>query len=137
MFVKKKMLIVSLFCFNYLVRLIMKKMKQIKIKFGKRVRFLRTAAGFTQEELAEKSDLHPTYIGQVERGERNLSLACIEKISKGLGVDIKELFVFSKEDRKNELDKLRYKIKAIVNEMDEKSLRLSEKILKSITEETK
>ena len=92
--------------------------------------------GLTQEELAEKSDLHPTYIGQVERGERNLSLGCIEKLTNGLGVEIKELFVFPKKDNKKEQDKLRFSIKAIVNGMDKKTLRMSEKILKYITEGT-
>jgi len=99
------------------------------------VRFLRKAVGLTQEQLAEKSNLHPTYIGQVERGERNLSLVCIEKLADGLSAEIKDLFVFPAGERKKEQDELRYKIKAIVNEMDSKSLRMSEKILKYLTEE--
>lgn len=115
----------------------MKKMKEIKIKFGRRVRFLRKAAGLTQEELAERSNLHPTYIGQVERGERNLSLTCIEKLADGLGVKMKELFVFPEKARESEQDKLRYRIKSIVNTMDAKSLRMSEKVLKVIIEEIK
>jgi transcriptional regulator with XRE-family HTH domain len=111
----------------------MKKIRPILRDFGERVRFLRKAAGLTQEELAERSKLHPTYIGQVERGERNLSLTCIEKLATGLGIEIKELFVFPEKERK-EQDELRYKVKAIVNGMDIKSLTMSEKILKYITE---
>lgn len=60
--------------------------------FAQRVRTLRERKGLSQEKLAELSDLHRTYIGMVERMERNPSLVCIHKIAQGLGVDIKELF---------------------------------------------
>lgn len=60
--------------------------------FAKRVRILREAQGVSQEKLAEKSGLHRTYIGMVERLERNPSLVCIHKIANGLGVHITELF---------------------------------------------
>ena len=61
-------------------------------QFAQRVRMLREEQGISQEKLAERSDLHRTYIGMVERLERNPSLVCIHKIANGLGVDIKELF---------------------------------------------
>ncbi|OQX56406.1 MAG: hypothetical protein B5M53_01575 [Candidatus Cloacimonas sp. 4484_209] len=112
----------------------MEKNTHIKVRFGERVRFFRKIAGLTQEQLAERANLHPTYIGQVERGERNLSLICIEKLANGLSVEIKDLFTFPAEETKNEKDELLYKIKAIVKEMDSKSLRVSEKILKYLTE---
>lgn len=54
-------------------------------RFGKRVRELRLAKGWTQEELAERTGLHPTYIGGVERGERNLGLDNLLKIARALG----------------------------------------------------
>jgi transcriptional regulator with XRE-family HTH domain len=57
------------------------------IAFGKRLLALREAAGLTQEALAHKAGLHWTYIGQVERGERNLSYKNVLKIAKGLGVE--------------------------------------------------
>ena len=60
--------------------------------FAQRVRTLREAQGISQEKLAERADLHRTYIGMVERLERNPSLICIHKIAKGLGVDVTELF---------------------------------------------
>ena len=59
--------------------------------FAKRVKTLREAQGLSQEKLAEKSELHRTYIGMVERLERNPSLICIYKIANGLGVHITEL----------------------------------------------
>lgn len=60
--------------------------------FGKRLARLRKQKGFTQESLAEKVDLHFTYIGMVERGKRNPTISNVYKIAKALRVDIKELF---------------------------------------------
>ena len=60
--------------------------------FAQRVRVLREKQGFSQEKLAERAELHRTYIGTVERLERNPSLVCIHKIANGLGVHITELF---------------------------------------------
>ena len=59
--------------------------------FGKRVSALREAAGLTQEGLAHAAALHWTYIGQIERGERNLTYRNILKIARGLGVSPAEL----------------------------------------------
>ena len=59
--------------------------------FGNRVRATREAMGLSQEGLAERAGLHWTYIGQVERGQRNLSLHNILKIASGLDVDAGEL----------------------------------------------
>ncbi|BAJ83272.1 Xre family transcriptional regulator (plasmid) [Acidiphilium multivorum AIU301] len=56
-----------------------------KQRFGRKVKQLRLAKGWTQEELAEHTGLHPTYIGGVERGERNLGLDNLLKIARALG----------------------------------------------------
>lgn len=64
----------------------------ICIKFGLRVRELRVARGISQEVLAQKSGLHRTYIGGIERGERNVSLENIQKIANGLNISIESLF---------------------------------------------
>ena len=61
-------------------------------KFGSKVRLLRVQRNLTQEKLAEITDLHPTYIGRVERGERNLSLKNIEVFANAFGVLIEDLF---------------------------------------------
>jgi transcriptional regulator with XRE-family HTH domain len=66
--------------------------KKILIVFGERVRELRKVKGLSQEELSYKADLHRTYIGMIERAEKNITLVNIEKIAKALNVDIKELF---------------------------------------------
>jgi transcriptional regulator with XRE-family HTH domain len=59
--------------------------------FGERVRNARTARGDSQERLAERCGLHWTFIGQVERGRRNVSLHNILKLAAGLGIDPAEL----------------------------------------------
>ena len=58
-----------------------------RVEFGKRVRIARDAQGWTQEKLAEVTGLHPTYVGDAERGERNVSLDNILKLAKGLRVE--------------------------------------------------
>jgi transcriptional regulator with XRE-family HTH domain len=59
--------------------------------FGKRLCELREAAGLTQEGLAHAAGLHWTYVGQIERGERNLTYKNVLKLARGLGVDPSEL----------------------------------------------
>jgi transcriptional regulator with XRE-family HTH domain len=58
---------------------------------GRRMAALRKDAGLTQEALAEAAGLHWTYIGQVERGERNPTYKSLLKLAKGLGVDPTDL----------------------------------------------
>ena len=70
----------------------MQENKKYLERFAERVRFLREEQDISQEKLAERAGLHRTYIGMVERLERNPSLICIYKIANGLGIDVKELF---------------------------------------------
>ena len=56
-------------------------------EFGRRVRSQRDTLGLTQEQLAELSGLHWTYVSQVERGERNIALTNILRIAEALGTD--------------------------------------------------
>ncbi len=58
---------------------------------GKNVRATRLARGFSQEQLAERSGLHRTYIGGIERGERNVSLLNLVRLAQALEVDISQL----------------------------------------------
>ena len=60
--------------------------------FGESVRERRVAAGLTQEELAERAAIHRTYLSDVERGGRNLSLVNVEKLSAALKLPLAELF---------------------------------------------
>lgn len=61
-------------------------------KFGDSVRKQRKRIGLSQEELADKAGLHRTYIGMVERAEKNITLKNIEKIAMALGININDLF---------------------------------------------
>ena len=53
-------------------------------RLGEQLRFLRKDKGFTQEELAEKVGVHPTYIGKIEGGKSNISTIMLFKLSKAL-----------------------------------------------------
>lgn len=63
-----------------------------KSAFGARVRALRTARGWSQERLAAEAKLDRTYIGGIERGERNPSLLNINRVAKALNVRVRDLF---------------------------------------------
>jgi transcriptional regulator with XRE-family HTH domain len=67
-------------------------MADIKKIFGKNVRIYRENSGISQERLAQTCGLHRTYIGSIERGERNISLENIQKIAAALHVKIIDLF---------------------------------------------
>ena len=60
---------------------------------GANIRAYRLRAGLSQEELAEKADLHRTYVGAIERGDRNVSLKNIERLANALNVKTFELLV--------------------------------------------
>ncbi len=67
-------------------------MSDLAIALGKRLRCCRRGAGMTQEEVAERAGLHPTYIGQVERGEKNVTVESLGKILRALDSSLAELF---------------------------------------------
>lgn len=67
-------------------------MSEIAKTIGQRVRNYRIDKGLSQEKLAELSGCHPTYIGQVERGEKNATLESIEKIASAMNVSLAQLF---------------------------------------------
>lgn len=61
------------------------------VKFGHAIRDERKKAGFSQEKLAELADVHRTYIGMIERAEKNITLLNLEKLAKGLGIPMSRL----------------------------------------------
>ena len=67
-------------------------MSDIAKAVGQRIRNYRTQKGLSQEKLAELSGCHPTYIGQLERGEKNATLESIERIAAALGISLSKLF---------------------------------------------
>ncbi|WP_086478581.1 helix-turn-helix domain-containing protein [Arenibacter amylolyticus] len=69
--------------------------------FGKNVRKYRRLLNISQEELAHKADLHRTYIGMIERAEKNITLVNIEKIANALEVKIEDLLKDSNNEHYN------------------------------------
>ena len=64
---------------------------KILADFGSNVKRIRKIRGWSQEKLAKKTGLHRTYIGSIERNERNVSLINVERIAKALNVNSKKL----------------------------------------------
>ena len=64
----------------------------VQIRFGERLREIRTKKGVSQEALAEQAGLHRTYVSSIERGERNISIVNIAKLAEALGVPIRDFF---------------------------------------------
>ena len=64
----------------------------ILISFGENVRMYRNQLNISQAELAHRAGLHRTYIGMIERAEKNITLENIEKIAKALNISISKLF---------------------------------------------
>ena len=95
-------------------------MSEITTIVGQRLRLRRQELGYSQELTSEKAGLHPTYIGQVERGEKNATLESIEKIVAALNVPLSKLF-----------DKYDY---SIVTEKTKSNLSLKKKYPKKIAE---
>ncbi len=66
--------------------------RDIKKRFGSAIKKRRLELRISQEELAARAQLHRTYIGDIERGARNLSLENIEKVANGLELEVSTLF---------------------------------------------
>lgn len=66
--------------------------KEVLVRFGNKVRDERTKIGISQEELAARAGVHRTYIGMIERAEKNITLENIEKVCKALDLSISDFF---------------------------------------------
>lgn len=69
-------------------------MGKLRENFGARIKQLRKAKGLTQEKLAERAGLETAYLGDIERGKRNLTIDNIEKIARGFKIEPFKLFLF-------------------------------------------
>jgi transcriptional regulator with XRE-family HTH domain len=69
-------------------------MIEVRKKFGKNLKRIRLKQGLTQEALADKASLHFTYVGQAERGLRNVTLDTLHKLSKALNIKGGDLLPF-------------------------------------------
>lgn len=97
-------------------------MSEIAKIIGQRVRNYRTEKGLSQEKLAEMSGCHPTYIGQVERGEKNATLESIEKITSAMGVPLSKLFEKMGEDNSDSIPMKCYELVASKSKAEQEHL---------------
>ncbi len=72
--------------------------KTLAQRFGELVRRLRKEKGYSQEEFAFRVGLHRTYMGDIERGEKNVTLATADKLAKGLGLTLAGLLLKMEQD---------------------------------------
>ena len=66
-------------------------MKQLNHSIGKKIRELRIKAGLTQEAFADRAEIHRSHMGEIERGEVDISLSALLKVAQGLGVTVSHL----------------------------------------------
>lgn len=106
-------------------------MSDIAKIIGERVRNHRNKLGFSQEELAGKAELHNTYIGQLERGEKNATLESIEKVAKALKLPLENLFekIVISDDNLNQTS---LEIYQIVSSLKSEEQKIIQKIIKDI-----
>jgi transcriptional regulator with XRE-family HTH domain len=76
---------------------------------GLRIRQRRNSLGYSQEQLAEYSDLHPTYIGQLERGEKTPSIDTLYKVTRGLGISLSDFLLGIEEIKEHNDDSFSFK----------------------------
>ena len=77
----------------------MSEKNEILVNFGLNVRKYRVLAGISQEELAAKAGLHRTYIGMIERAEKNITLININKVASALNIEIETLMKITYDNK--------------------------------------
>lgn len=109
-------------------------MTNLRRELGARIRQLRKIKGWTQEVLAEKADMDYKYLGAIERGEKNLTLTNIERIAKGLGVEVYQLFLFSLKGVQPEERITEVKIKDLLKMCDDREKKFLLQTIQGFTE---
>lgn len=97
-------------------------MSDIAKIIGQRIRNYRTQKGLSQEKLAELAGCHPTYIGQLERGEKNATLESVEKIASAMDISLSELFDKLGKSGSDNIAAKCYDLVASKNEAEQKQL---------------
>ncbi len=99
-------------------------MSDIAKAVGQRIRNYRTKKGLSQEKLAELSGCHPTYIGQLERGEKNATLESVERIAVALGISLSKLFekIGGQDDDTQDIPLACYELLAAKSKEEQKQL---------------
>lgn len=92
--------------------------ERISFKIGERIHDFRVSKNLSQEALALASDIHPAYLGRVERGEKCPSIDTLYKISCGLKIPLTELLDISEEVRPTHVEAM-HRIKTVINSLTE------------------
>lgn len=105
-------------------------MDNLLIIIGRRIRNYRIKLNLSQERLAEIATCHPTYIGQIERGEKNATIESIEKICSALGISLSQLFdkIGPEKDLNSDFASLSYDL------ISSKSIKEQEKLYTILSE---
>ncbi|KAA8753967.1 helix-turn-helix domain-containing protein [Paenibacillus sp. UASWS1643] len=102
---------------------------------GARIKTLRTQMGLSQVELAEKAKSQDTYIGEIERGNRNISLKMLAKVASALGVSVEDLFSFGEITETESMIKQKQLIEILRSKLESRSLedvQLAQRILEDL-----
>src|SRR5258707_15007713 len=97
----------------------------VKRQFGAAIRAHRLRLGMSQEALAERAELHRTYITDVERGVRNLSLESISKLARALDLSIGSLFAPAEDVPHRAVPRLKKSVNLLLVEDDPKDVELT------------
>jgi len=110
----------------------MKEKERFLVKLGGRIQEIRVGLKLTQEVLAEKADMTPKYLGQIERGEVNPTVCILRRIAEGLHISLSDLLSL-----RAEIDSHIYisKIIDLLRDKEERCIRLGWKILKDVLDE--
>ncbi|SDL15683.1 MULTISPECIES: helix-turn-helix domain-containing protein [unclassified Paenibacillus] len=100
---------------------------------GARIRALRKERGYSQEALGEKGGFHFSYIGQIERGEKNVSLVNLAKIAESLDVNLIQLFAYIEEEFEVTEDEKQIKeIVQLLRDSSPDNIRVAKNVIKGI-----
>jgi transcriptional regulator with XRE-family HTH domain len=104
-------------------------MSKFTASVGQRIRNLRKIQGLTQEELGERVQQPQSYIGAIERGEKNISLETLERIANALKVRVEELI---KSGSVTEKEKLVVSIQTLLKDRTEQEIKLLQKLIADV-----
>ncbi len=97
-------------------------MANLRSVLGYRIRSLRKSSGLSQEQLGELANLHNTYIGAIERGERNPSLKSLERIAEALKIKVGDLFKFMDYELNSSEERMKAEIFFMLENKDAKTI---------------
>lgn len=113
----------------------MKKKERLLKKLGKNIREMRKEKRLTQEQLAEKADINPKFLGEVERAETNVSVLTLSKICDALEISLCEILAFTSMDKELlKRGELSSEIWKLIRKADLKDTDLGIKVFRNILE---